>query len=95
MSPWARIIRVQSKNTSQGDIRFGGVTMSTKTGKTAAVSEVVWWLSDKIHKRRSKKRTAHGTDAIDNIERLYRLKKRGAISEEDFQELKEKLKKEI
>ena len=43
----------------------------------------------------SKKRARNGVDAIDNLERLHRLKERGAISEEDFQELKEKLKKQI
>ena len=70
--------------------------MSEKSGKAAAVvSAAAWWLSDKIHRRHRKKHAAYGADAIDNIERLYRLKKRGAISEADFQELKEKLKKQI
>ena len=59
------------------------------------VPACVWWLSDKIEERRLKKRARNGFDAIDNLERLYWLKERGAISEEDFQELKEKLKKQI
>lgn len=59
------------------------------------VPPFVWWVSDKIEARKRKKRTKAGTDAIDNIERLYRLKERGAISDADFDELKEKLKKQI
>lgn len=34
-------------------------------------------------------------NAIDNLKRLYMFKERDAINEEDFQELKEKLKKQI
>ena len=43
-----------------------------------------WWLSDKIEERRRKKRARAGVDAIDNLERLHRLKERGVIKEEDF-----------
>lgn len=69
---------------------------TTKDGKfLTTVPVFAWWLSDKIENHQRKKRVKYGVDAIDNIERLYRLKERGAISEEDFQELKEKLKKEI
>lgn len=69
---------------------------TTKDGKfLTTVPVFAWWLSDKIEERYRKKRARTGVDAIDNLERLYRLKKRGAISEDDFQELKEKLKKEI
>lgn len=54
-----------------------------------------WLIADKIEAHKRKKRTKHGSDAIDNIERLYRLKGRGVISEADFEELKEKLKEQI
>lgn len=59
------------------------------------IPPVIWWVSDKIEARKRTRRTKVGTDAIDNIERLHRLKERGAISETDFEELKEKLKKQI
>lgn len=59
------------------------------------VSPLIWWVSDKMEAHKRKKRAKFGTDAIDNIERLHRLKERGAISETDFEELKEKLKKQI
>ena len=69
---------------------------TTKNGKfLTTVPTITWWLSDKIEERRRKKRAKNGADAIDNLERLYRLKERGAISEEDFNELKEKLKEQI
>lgn len=54
-----------------------------------------WWLTDKIEAHRRKKRAKTDADAIDNLERLYRLKERGVISEEEFQELKNKLKQHI
>lgn len=70
--------------------------MKARDGKfSTTVPIITRWLSDKIEERRRKKRTRNGLDAIDNLERLYRLKQRGAISEEDFQELKDKLKKQI
>lgn len=70
--------------------------MSTDHGKfLSTVPALTWWLSDKIENHKRKKRAKYGVDAIDNIERLYRLKERGAISENDFQELKEKLKIQI
>ena len=58
-------------------------------------SAVARWLAEKVEKRSGKKRAKYGVDAIDNIERVYRLKKCGIISEQDFQELKEKLKHQI
>lgn len=75
---------------------MGCVMMSTEREKVlSTVSALTWWLSDKIENHKCKKRAKYGVDAIDNIERLYRLKERGAISEDDFQELKEKLKNQI
>lgn len=68
----------------------------TKDGKfLTTVPAITWWLSDKIEECRRKKLAKTGADAIGNLERLYRLKERGAISEDDFQELKEKLKVRI
>ncbi|MBR2043545.1 MAG: hypothetical protein IJ946_04325 [Clostridia bacterium] len=70
--------------------------MSTEHGKfLSTVPALTRWLSDKIENHKRKKRAKYGVDAIDNIERLYRLKERGAITEQDFQELKEKLKNQI
>ena len=70
--------------------------MSSEHGKfLSTVPTLTWWLSDKIENHKRKKRAKYGVDAIDNIERLYRLKEHGAITEQDFQELKEKLKNQI
>ena len=70
--------------------------MSTERGKfLSTVPVVAWWLSDKLENHKRKNRAKYGVDAIDNIGRLYRLKECGAISEEDFQQLKEKLKNQI
>ena len=54
-----------------------------------------WWLFEKIEVHKKKSRARCDADVVDNIERLHRLKAHGAISEEEFQELKEKLKKQI
>ena len=59
------------------------------------VPTLSWWVSDKFEKHRRKKKGKADADAIDNLERLYRLKERGAISDSDFEELKEKIKKQI
>lgn len=39
-----------------------------------------------------KKLAKRDADVIDNLERMHRLRKRGAISDADFKELKEKQK---
>lgn len=54
-----------------------------------------WWLLEKIEAHKKQSRARRDADVVDNIERLHRLKAHGAISEEDFQELKEKLKDRI
>ena len=59
------------------------------------VPTLAWWEADKLEKHRRKKKGKAAADAIDNLERLYRLKERGAISDSDFEELKEKIKKQI
>ena len=61
----------------------------------ATVPTLAWWVSDKLEKRRRKKKGKADADAIENLERLYRLKERGAISDSDFEELKEKIKRQI
>lgn len=68
-----------------------------KMGKylTTGGNPFIWWVSNKIETRQRRKRAKVGADAIDNLERLHRLKERGAISEDDYQELKEKLKQQI
>ena len=54
-----------------------------------------WWLLEKIEGHKKQSRARRDADIVDNIERLHRLKERGAISEDDFRELKEKLKDRI
>ena len=56
-----------------------------------AIRKVVDWYED----RRMKRRIKYGADAIDNLQRLYRLKERGILTEDEFAELKEKMKAKI
>lgn len=55
----------------------------------------VWWLSDRLAARRKKRQAKHDADAIDNLERLHRLKECGVITEKEYDELKQKLKERI
>ena len=54
-----------------------------------------WWVYDRIEKTFDKKKAKGNANTIENLEKLYALKKSGAITEEDYQELKEKLKEQI
>ena len=55
----------------------------------------VWWIVDKLEAHQRKHRARQGADAIDNLERLYKLKEKGVLTEEEFTELKEKIKEQI
>ena len=55
----------------------------------------VWWLQDRIEKAINRKKAKENASALDNLEKLHHLREMGAISEEDFKELKEKLKSRI
>ena len=67
-----------------------------KLGKAlAAVPVFAWWAYDRIEKAFGKKKVKENASTLDNLEKLYALKKSGAITEEDYNELKEKLKERI
>ena len=67
-----------------------------KLGKVLTTVPVfAWWAYDRIEKAFNKKKEKENTNTLDNLEKLYNLKKSGAISEEDYNELKEKLKEQI
>ena len=67
-----------------------------KMGKFLTTAPVfAWWAYDRIEKAIDKKKATGNANTLDNLEKLYSLKKSGAISEEDYKELKEKLKEQI
>ncbi len=55
----------------------------------------VSWLVSKLVDRQQKRQAAADADAIDNLERLHQLKEKGILTNEEFAELKEKLKARI
>ena len=61
----------------------------------STVPTFAWKIVDWYKDKKMKHRTKAGADAIDNLQRLYRLKERGVITEEEFIELKEKIKANI
>ena len=67
-----------------------------KFGKAiAAVPLLAWWACGKVGKSIKKKKAKGDWDTLDNLEKLHALRKSGAISEEDYEELKGKLKEQI
>lgn len=55
----------------------------------------VSWLVSKLVARQQKRQAAADADVIDNLERLHQLKEKGVLTNEEFAELKEKLKARI
>ena len=65
-----------------------------RTALTAGPVGVSWFVS-KLVARQQKRQAAADADVIDNLERLYQLKEKGILANEEFAELKEKLKARI
>ena len=65
-----------------------------KTNLTA-VPVGVSWLVSKLVARQQKRQAAADADTIDNLERLHQLKEKGILTDEEFTELKEKMKARI
>lgn len=55
----------------------------------------VSWLVSKLMARQQRRQAAADADTIDNLERLHQLKEKGIMTEEEFTELKERMKKKI
>ena len=55
----------------------------------------IGWLVGKLIARQQKRQAAAGADTIDNLERLHQLKEKGILTEGEFTELKERMKKKI
>ena len=55
----------------------------------------IGWLVGKLVARQQKKQALADADTIDNLARLYQLKEKGILTEEEFNELKEKMKARI
>ena len=55
----------------------------------------VSWLVSKLVARQQKRQALADADTIDNLARLFQLKEKGILTEEEFAELKEKLKTRI
>ena len=65
-----------------------------KTNQTA-IPVGVSWLVSKLVVRQQKRQAKADADTIENLERLYRQKEKGVLTEEEFGELREKLKENI
>ena len=65
--------------------------------KTDLTTGPVWasWLVNKLVARQQKRQAEADANAIDNLERLHQLKEKGVLTEEEFEELKERMKAKI
>ena len=69
-----------------------GIAMKTNlTSGPVGVS----WLVSKLVARHQKRQAAADANTIDNLDRLYQLKVKGALSDDEFEELKERMKAKI
>ena len=55
----------------------------------------VSWLVSKLVARQQKRQALADANTIDNLARLHQLKEKGILTEEEFNELKEKMKARI
>lgn len=55
----------------------------------------VGWLVSKLVAKQQKCQALADANTIDNLARLYQLKEKGILTEEEFAELKEKMKARI
>lgn len=55
----------------------------------------IGWLVSKIIARQQKRQAEADANTIDNLNRLYQLKEKGVFSQEEFEELKERMKAKI
>ena len=95
MSPCFVIIMIHSRGIFLCKINIG-VDYFMKIGKILTTVPIgLWWAYDRLEKAYHKKKLKGNSDTLDNLEKLYALKKSGAISEDDYAELKDKLKEQI
>lgn len=78
---------------SQGDSSlYGGIAMKTNL---TTVPVGVSWLVSKLVARQQKRQAVADANTIDNLDRLYQLKVKGVLSDDEFEELKERMKAKI
>ena len=65
-----------------------------KTNSSTAHSGISWLIS-KLVTRQQKRQAAADANTIDNLERLYHLKEKGVLTQEEFEELKDRMKEKI
>ena len=58
-------------------------------------TSITKWLVHKYVDRQQKRLAESTADAINNLSRLYQLKKEGVLTDQEFAELKERIKERI
>ena len=55
----------------------------------------IGWLMQKMAARQQKRQAEADANTIDNLERLHQLKEKGVLTNEEFEELKDRMKAKI
>ena len=73
---------------------YGEGALLVKTNLTTGPVGIGWLVS-KLVAKQQKRQALADANTIDNLARLFQLKEKGILTEEEFAELKEKLKTRI
>ena len=71
---------------------MGGMVMKTNL---TTVPVGISWLVGKLVTRQQKRQAEADANTIDNLERLHQLKEKGVLTNEEFEELKDRMKAKI
>lgn len=63
-----------------------------KNGWMLTSAPCVWWVCKKVSELKLKKQERQDKEVFTSLGRLYELKEMGIITEEEFKEMKERLK---
>ena len=64
----------------------------TKNSWMLTSTPIVWWLGKKIGEISTKRQIKADTEVFENLKKLHELKETGVITEEEYNEVKERLK---
>ena len=67
----------------------------TKNGWMLTTVPLVWWIGKKVSEIKLKKQDKVNKEIFENLKKLHELKEVGVITENEFNEMKERLKNQL
>ena len=93
MSLWGCIIRLDLRDTFSGGLLFW--EDENMALGTIGVVGGIGWLANRYLSKKKKRQAVADANTIDNLERLHQLKEKGVLTNEEFEELKDRMKAKI